>query len=211
MTDDSGVSRRGFMRAAAGSTAVAATAGTAQAQDSGSGGQPDYGGWLDQTSNFDGSTADKRGSKEVTIHVGADGNGGSFAFDPPAVWIDTGTKVTWKWTGNGGGHNVHAMEGGDFSSQIQSSSGATFEHTFDSGGIVKYQCDPHASLGMKGAIAVGGDVPTKGGGGGGGAAAGPPQIPDSAKTLGIASTIALGSTLGLAYFFIKYGGDYQTD
>jgi hypothetical protein len=35
-----------------------------------------------------------------------------------------------------------------------------------------------------------------------------PAIPSSAKTLGIATTAALVFTLGLAYFFLKYGGDY---
>jgi hypothetical protein len=43
--------------------------------------------------------------------------------------------------------------------------------------------------------------------GGNGESAGP-AIPSSAKTLGIATTAALVFTLGLAYFFLKYGGDY---
>jgi hypothetical protein len=58
---------------------------------------------------------------------------------------------------------------------------------------------------MKGAIAVGGDVPTASTGGGGGG----PSLPDNAKMLGIASGFAMVSTLGLAYFFMKYGGDYD--
>jgi hypothetical protein len=33
-------------------------------------------------------------------------------------------------------------------------------------------------------------------------------LPDSAKTLGVAATGAMASVLGLAYFFLKYGGDY---
>ena len=44
------------------------------------------------------------------------------------------------------------------------------------------------------------------GGGGGGRPA--PEVPDSAKMLGIATATAMVSVLGLAYIFIKYGGDY---
>jgi halocyanin-like protein len=207
MVEDSGVSRRGFLRAAAGGTAVAAAAGTASAQEGGGGGaSPDYGGWLDDVGNYDGSTMDARGQSEVTISVGADGNGGAFAFDPPAVWVDTGTTVVWEWTGAGGGHNVHAMEGGDFTSETVPTEGFTYEQTFEESAIVNYQCDPHAQLGMKAAVAVGDDIPvnTPSTGGGG------PTIPDSARTLGVASVIAMMSTLGLGYLFMKYGGDYET-
>jgi hypothetical protein len=60
---------------------------------------------------------------------------------------------------------------------------------------------------MKGVIVVGDDVPTvapaSGGGGGGG-----PVFPNSAKTIGVATSFVMAATLGLAYFFMKYGGDY---
>jgi hypothetical protein len=70
---------------------------------------------------------------------------------------------------------------------------------------------------MKAALAVG-DVGGSGGGGGGdggggdggGGGGGAPAVPDSAKTMGVATTFAMVVTLGLAYFFIKYGGDYET-
>jgi hypothetical protein len=35
-----------------------------------------------------------------------------------------------------------------------------------------------------------------------------PQISNSALTLGVATTGVLFSTLALAFFFLKYGGDY---
>jgi len=59
---------------------------------------------------------------------------------------------------------------------------------------------------MKGAIVVGTDYPTidTGGGGGGG-----PTLPDSAKSLGVAASFVMVATLGLAYFFMKFGGDYE--
>ncbi|WP_459862429.1 plastocyanin/azurin family copper-binding protein, partial [Haloplanus litoreus] len=52
--------------------------------------------------------ADATGQDEVTITVGAQGNGGAFAFGPPAVQIDPGTTVVWEWNGEGGQHNVVA-------------------------------------------------------------------------------------------------------
>lgn len=198
--------RREFLRTAGGATggtaAVAAGAGTATAQEK----KPDFGGWLE---GVDGGFKDARGSKEVTVQVGAQGNGGSFAFSPAGLWVDTGTTVKWEWTGQGGGHNVHATEGADFQSEIFSEPGVHFQHTFEEGGIVNYQCDPHAALGMKGAVAVGDDVPTKGGGGGeggDGGGGGGTAVTDSAKTLGIATMAAMLSTLAFAYVFIKYGG-----
>ncbi|MFB6074469.1 MAG: halocyanin domain-containing protein [Haloarculaceae archaeon] len=214
------VSRRAFLRTAAGATTAAAATGAAAAQDSG-GGQPDYGGWLSDVGNYDGTTVDKTGESNVTIHVGAQGNGGNLAFDPPAVHVDSGTKITWQWTGQGGSHNV-VGDNADFrSGSPVGEEGHTFEHTFDSDGIYKYYCQPHKPLGMKGAIVVGTDYPTTSGGGGGGGSSGGgggesggggggggSALPSSAKTLGVATTAVMLGTLGLAYFFIKYGGDY---
>jgi hypothetical protein len=34
-------------------------------------------------------------------------------------------------------------------------------------------------------------------------------VPGSAKTLGVAAMSFMLSTLGLAYVFMKYGGDYE--
>ena len=90
------------------------------------------------------------GQGSVTVQVGASGNGGNFAFAPPAIRVASGTTVTWEWTGEGGAYNVVA-EGGAFDSgEAQSGSGVTFEGT----GTFLYQCEPHGSLGMKGAMVV---------------------------------------------------------
>jgi hypothetical protein len=59
---------------------------------------------------------------------------------------------------------------------------------------------------MKGSVVVGTDFPTIGGEGGG---AGPSDLPSSAKTLGVATSFVLAATLGLAYVFVKYGGNYE--
>jgi halocyanin-like protein len=207
MSDTDPVSRRGLLRAAAGATAAAgaasATAGTATAQSE----QPAF----SELEGIDGGIEDLRGESAVTVAVGASGNGGSIAFSPAGIWIDPGTTVTWEWTGDGGAHNVATTDGpASLESEQTDEAGFTYEFEFteEHAGITNYECVPHASLGMLGAVAVGDDVETVtvGGGGGGGGA---PQIPDSAKTLGLATFVAMVSTLGFAFFFLKYGGDYD--
>jgi len=208
MSDDATVSRRGLLRSAAGAGAAAgattATAGTAAAQSE----MADFGSYLQ---GIDGGTEDLRGSSEVTVQVGASGNSGNLAFSPAGIWVDTGTTVVWEWTGDGGDHNVQSVDGpASFQSETVGEEGFTFEHTFSESeaGITNYECSPHSSLGMLGAVAVGEDVETVevGGGGGGG---GPPEIPTTAKTLGLATAFAMVSTLAFALFFLKYGGDYE--
>jgi len=129
--------------------------------------QFDYGGWLADTGNFDGTTVDARGSGSVRIDVGASANGGAFGFAPPAIWVDPGTEVVWEWTGDGGPHNVVTESGADFrSGDPTGESGTTFSQTFDEEGTVTYFCNPHRGMGMKGAVVVGNAEP------GGGADAG---------------------------------------
>jgi len=192
------------MTVVAGAAATAAAAGTATAQAS-------FDGWMSDVGNYS-EVTDATGQDEVTITVGAEGNGGAFAFGPPAVQVDPGTTVVWEWNGEGGQHNVVAEEGGDFESDLSAEAGTTFEQTLDSEGVVKYFCQPHRALGMKGVVVVGsmpdsGGGGGEGGGGGGGGATGP-AVPDSAKALVVALTSGLVSVLALAYFFIRYGGDY---
>jgi halocyanin-like protein len=163
-----------------------------------------------EVADVDGGTEDLRGESEVTVEVGASGNGGNLAFSPAGIWVDPGTTVTWEWTGEGGDHNVAATDGpAELDSPLQADGTYEFEFTEDLAGITNYQCEPHAGLGMLGAVAVGDDVPTVETGGGGGASGGPPQIPDSAKTLGIATFVAMISTLSFAFFFVKFGGNYD--
>jgi len=109
--------------------------------------------YLSETDNFDGSLQDETGSDNVTVDVGAEGNGGNFAYAPAAIRVDTGTTVTWVWTGQGSAHNV-VHEDGDFESEQVVEAGFEFEYTFDSAGTYLYYCTPHRSLGMKGAVVV---------------------------------------------------------
>jgi halocyanin-like protein len=197
------VSRRAVLRgAAAGAVGAAATAGTATAQ-------PSFGGWLSDVTNYS-EVVDQTGNSEVTVEVGVDANGGAFGFGPAAVQVDPGTTVVWEWNGAGGQHNVVAESGGEFESETVTEAGFTFEQTFEEEGVVQYYCQPHRSLGMKGVVVVG-SVPDSGGGGGeGGGGGGAPGVPGAAKTLGVATAVAMVATLSLGFFFLKYGGDYET-
>jgi len=151
------LTRRRVLQAGAAATAVITT-GTGLAAAAGA---SEYGGWFGgstggETSNYDGTTVDKTGQGSVTISVGTDGNGGSYAFDPPAVKVSSGTEVTFDWVSNT--HNVEvqdqpAGENWQGESSIKNE-GYTYSHTFETAGTYKYYCDPHLSLGMKGAIVV---------------------------------------------------------
>jgi halocyanin-like protein len=109
--------------------------------------------WLSDAGSYD-AVVDETGVDTVTVAVGADGNGGGVAFDPPAARVSTDTTVVWGWTGEGGQHNVVAEEGGDFESELTAETGSTFERTLAAPGPVTYVYTPHRSLGMKGAVIV---------------------------------------------------------
>ncbi|MDB2223760.1 halocyanin domain-containing protein [Halorubrum ezzemoulense] len=198
------VSRRAFMRTAGGAAAAAgaatATAGTAAAQEV----EPD---WPSATEGNVGSYTDARGQDSVTISVGAGDQG--LAFDPTLVWVDEGTTIAWEWTGAGGSHNVQTVEGGGPASLDSGDpvgeEGATYEYETSSedAGITHYHCVPHTAVGMHAGLAVGEDIATVEVGGGGSNAV---FVPDAARALGIATFIAMVSTLGLAFVFMKYGG-----
>ena len=231
--DDRDLSRRLFMRetivggtAATGAIAASTTAAAQEeeeeegeeengeeAQEEGEGEgeedvEPDWSSFVEDAPNFD-STDDQRGSEEVVVEVGGGDDG--LAFEPPAIWVDSGTNVIWEWTGEGGDHNVASNEGEEFESETTADEGFTFEHTFEEEGINEYECTPHTAQDMHGGVAVGEEIETRevideGDDGGGGV-----ELPESARAVGVALTVAFGSTLGLAYVFMKYGGDYEGD
>jgi halocyanin-like protein len=159
--------RRGLLTAGA-TLAAGVLAGCAGGSDGGDGGtgtttaaattttvsEPDYGGWFDGVDNYE-STVDMRDSDAVTVTVGAEGNGGNVAFDPPAVRVSPGTEVTWEWTGDGGAHNVVADDGSYRSGDPVAEASTTFSHTFPEAGVSKYVCELHRGQGMKGAVVVG--------------------------------------------------------
>ncbi|RDZ65130.1 halocyanin domain-containing protein [Haloferax sp. Atlit-12N] len=166
--------RRSVLRATAASTGIALLAGCSSSSGDGSGGagdeggdgdgssdgegtseheMRDFGGWFDRTGNYDG-VHDLTGQDQVTVAVGAAGNGGGYAFAPAAVQVSSGTTVLWEWTGNGGTHNVVNREDGLFESELTVSEGHTFEYTFEESGEYKYVCVPHETLGMVGVVVV---------------------------------------------------------
>jgi plastocyanin len=169
------------MRTATGAAAGAGAAGTAAGAES----QEEGGG----------------GSEEVVV-----GPGGSLVFEPAELTVAPGTTVKWVWESDN--HNIvvesqpdgASWEGTDGAPSKTYNTGHEYSHTFETTGTYEYFCQPHKTAGMVGSITV-----QEGGADTGGGA---PAIPSSAKTLGIATTAALVFTLGLAYFFMKYGGDY---
>lgn len=103
---------------------------------------------------YEGEANDQTGSDEVTISVGG---GEGLAFDHPAVLVDSGTTITWEWTGEGGGHNVVSADNSatEFrSGSAQNGSDITFSQTFESSGNQLYYCSPHQAVGMYGAVIV---------------------------------------------------------
>ncbi|MFB6201826.1 MAG: halocyanin domain-containing protein [Halorhabdus sp.] len=112
--------------------------------------------FLSNTSNFDGSGVDATDATEVSVTVGAPGNGSNWAFAPAVVAVSTGTTVVWQWNGKGGAHNVVSAadrEPLDSGAAVPSDS-ATYEYTFQNPGAYRYVCIPHRAYGMKGAVLV---------------------------------------------------------
>lgn len=207
-SEDSVVSRRGFLRVAAGAGAASGVVGTAAAQEetptATPGGNETATSGGNQTATATESSSGGGGSEEVIV-----GPGGNLVFEPEELQITPGTTVTWVWDSDG--HNVVAdsqpegtnWEGTEGGASQLYDSGHEYSHTFETLGTYEYVCTPHASAGMVGSIEVVESISTPE------PAAGPPEIPDSAKTLGIAATIGMASTLGLAYFLMRFGGDYE--
>lgn len=185
----SSVSRRGFLGAAAGTATAAYATGRAEAQEN-----------------------------QRTIDMTDE-----LVFDPDAATVAPGTTVVWENVGTIG-HSVTAYEdeipdeaeffaSGGFDSEQAArdaypegdiAGGESYEHTFEVEGTYGYFCIPHETAGMVAELTVSADA----GGDGGGDGEAVPSIPESARTLGVAATAAMLSVVVLAYFFLKYGGDY---
>ncbi|SEW02131.1 plastocyanin/azurin family copper-binding protein [Halobacterium jilantaiense] len=180
--DDGQVSRRSVIRAGAAAAAATAATGTAAAQEEGGDGE--------------GSS-----SGEKIVKVGPNGQN---IFDPAELYVTPGTTVRFVWEGSG--HNVHATEvpgDAEWSAKTEiTGPPMEYEYTFDGPmGEYNYVCDPHASVGMEGTIIVTDSPPENEGY--------QTLVPDSAKTLAVAAVGSMTSVLGIAYFFMKYGGDYD--
>ena len=150
------------------------------------------------------ATAQEGGSEEVVV-----GPDGDLVFSPgtdEALQITPGTTVTFTWDSDN--HNIVVDSqpddaGWEGHEEIENT-GFSYEHTFETLGTYEYYCAPHETAGMVASIEVVEEIETE-------APANLPEVPDSAKTLGVAATFAMVATLGLAFFFLKYGGDYEID
>lgn len=188
------MTRRGFMLGTAGAAATSAT-GAASAQESGGNNSSGGGGGSGpaQTFKFGGKIQGWQGPKSFQ---GPKTN--------PTLSLQAGQtyKVTWKNL-DGASHDftINSSGGSTITSTKQmSSQGQTLSLTFTaSPDMAEYICTVHPTT-MVGKIQV------SGGGGGGGSSE--PAVPRPAKTLGVITSAALTITLGITYFFIKYGGDY---
>ena len=108
---------------------------------------------LEAVDNFDGALVDLRGESNVTVGVGEiEGVEPLFAFDPPAIHVETGTTVTWEWRDDHAHTVTHVDE--EFDSGVLDGEGTTYEYTFEEPGIYLYICLPHEGLGHKGAVVV---------------------------------------------------------
>lgn len=144
----------------------------------------------------------------------------SLVFDPDSTTVAPGTTVVWENVGSVP-HSVTAygdeipeeatyFASGGFESEDAADSaypegaidgGGTYEHTFEVEGEYGYFCIPHEGADMVASLTV-----AAGAGGGGAGDGGPPAVPGSALSLVIGILGAMGTVLGLAYFFLKYGG-----
>lgn len=185
MRPKSGVSRRQFLRTAAGGAGAVGLAGVGAAAEE-----------------------EEDGDKRTTVELV------DFAFEPGtenSLEIPPGTTVKFEWVTDS--HNI-VVENQPADSDWEGhedieNSGFSLEHTFEVPGEYEIYCLPHRAQGMEATIVVDEEAELPGGDDGGGGGGGP-TIPDSAKTIGVASFVAMVSTLGLAFFFMKYGGDYRT-
>lgn len=110
--------------------------------------------WVVASGNFDGTVVDRTGTDTAAVSVGVEGNGGTFAFGPPAVRVDAGTTVEWEWVEESGPHTVVFEDVDAGSTEVYAEPGVHVEHTFETPGTYLYACEPHESLGMRGAVVV---------------------------------------------------------
>jgi halocyanin-like protein len=132
--------------------AAAGSGGDGDSADAGGEPARTFDGWLAETDNYDG-VIDKRGQDEVTVEVGAAGNGGPFAFEPAAIHIDPGTTVRWEWVGPRA-YDVLDPDLG-VKSETLAASGHVYAVAFDGDGLSKYTCSNYGEQGMRGVVLVG--------------------------------------------------------
>lgn len=137
-----------------------------------------------------------------------------YAYEPgtesPLV-ISPGTTVQFVWITDTHNVNVDSQPGEanwEGHEDVEDA-GFEYEYTFEVPGEYEFHCDPHLNLGMEGTIRVEEGATSGGGDGGGGAIR--PYVPEGAMTLAVGSIAALVFVTFMAYFFMKYGGEYERE
>jgi len=117
-------------------------------------GSPPLDPWVGDVNGYDGSAADRRGQDEVTVTVGAGDD--QRAFDPPAVFVDPGTEVTWEWTGDDSHYVVQRGRVRDDADTVPDPRPAPYaeSETFPEVGFYRYACYAHHETGMGGSVVV---------------------------------------------------------
>lgn len=110
--------------------------------------------WLWGIDGYEGELVDRTGEDTATVDVGTDNVMGQFGFDPMALKVSSGTTVRWEWTGRGGPHNVVFQNIDIHSGQVDHEPDTTFEYTFEESGVHRYACQPHRTIGQRGAVVV---------------------------------------------------------
>lgn len=105
--------------------------------------------WLGRTAGFE-TIDDRTGESEVVVEVGG---GSGLTYAPAAVRVDPGTTIRWVWTGRGGLHDV-AFVSAEISTSLHGEQGAEYTYTFAEPGEYRYECTPHAPVGMRGVVIV---------------------------------------------------------
>ncbi|PNW62088.1 UNVERIFIED_CONTAM: halocyanin [Euhalothece sp. KZN 001] len=150
--------------------------------------------------------AQEGAGETVTVAVGP---GGALVYEPGTdapLEVLPGTTVEFVWESDN--HNIVVESQPEAANweghEPLENTGFTYEHTFETLGTYEYYCEPHRSAGMVATIEVVEEITTP-------APATKPQVPETALTLGVATAFAMVTTLGLGFFFMKYGGDYGVD
>ncbi|WP_435345570.1 plastocyanin/azurin family copper-binding protein [Haloarchaeobius sp. HRN-SO-5] len=205
------MNRRDFLTAASGVAggAAAASAAAAAQEETTTSGSPD--GTTGGNATGNGTTSAPGGGGGGGTATVAVGPGGDYVFTPGTeepLYISPGTTVTFNWESDN--HNINPTsvpEGATWEGHLPTeNTGFTYEHTFETLGTYEYQCDPHVGLGMVGTIVVNETGQTPGGGEGGGEV--DPEemgVPIQAHWVGIATILAIMSSLMFTFYVLKYG------
>jgi plastocyanin len=82
-----------------------------------------------------------RGASEPPVVGVRDVIASDLQFEPPAIQVRPGTRVTWHFED---GAVAHDVKGEGFTSPVQKS--GTFSHRFDQPGTFRYRCTLHANM-----------------------------------------------------------------